>query len=75
LIGSKTTFGMARYDLFTISNMWVGAEAGTGQLLALDELIGKTDANLDCSDILPKQRGMFTFKGKRYGSPFRRTST
>ena len=60
---------MARYDLFTISNMWVGAEAGTGQLLALDELIGKADAKLDWLDILPKQRGMFTFKGKPYGIP------
>lgn len=59
----------ARYDLFTISNMWVGAEAGTGQLLALDELIGKADRRLDWPDILPKQRGMFTFKGKPYGVP------
>jgi multiple sugar transport system substrate-binding protein len=59
----------SRYDLFTISNMWVGAEAGTGQLLALDELIGKADAKLDWPDILPKQRGMFTFKGKPYGIP------
>ena len=58
-----------RYDLFTLSNMWVGAEAGTGQLLALDELIAKADAKLDWPDILPKQRGMFTFKGKPYGVP------
>ncbi len=58
-----------RYDLFTISNMWVGAEAGTGELLALDELIGKADASVDWADIIPKQRQMFTFKGKPFGVP------
>ncbi len=58
-----------RYDLFTISNMWVGAEAGTGELLPLDELIGKADARLDWPDVIPKQRQMFTFRGRPYGIP------
>ena len=61
--------GTSRYDLFTLSNMWVGAEAGTGQLLALDEFIATAGAKLDWPDILPKQRGMFTFKGKPYAIP------
>ena len=58
-----------RYDIFTISNKFVGAEAGTGQLLALDDLIAKAGAALDWQDFIPKQRQMFAYKGKPYGIP------
>jgi ABC-type glycerol-3-phosphate transport system substrate-binding protein len=58
-----------RYDIFTISNKFVGAEAGTGQLLALDDLIAKAGAALDWQDFMPKQRQMFAYKGKTYGVP------
>jgi ABC-type glycerol-3-phosphate transport system substrate-binding protein len=58
-----------RYDFFTTSNMWLGAEAGTGQLLMLDDLIAKAGAALDWQDFMPKQRQMFTYKGKSYGIP------
>jgi len=30
-----------RYNLFTLEGMWVGQEAGTGQLLELDDMIAK----------------------------------
>lgn len=58
-----------RYDIFTISNKFVGAEAGTGELLVLDDLIAKAGAALDWQDFMPKQRQMFTYKGKGYGVP------
>ncbi len=58
-----------RYDFFTPSNMWVGAEAGTGGLLPLDDLIAKAGTALDWQDFMPKQRQMFSFKGKAYGIP------
>ncbi len=58
-----------RYDFFTTSNMWLGAEAGTGQLLPLDDPIAKAGAGLDWQDFMPKQRQMFSFKGKAYGIP------
>jgi len=58
-----------RYDIFTPSNMWVGAEAGTGQLLPLDDLIARAGAALDWQDFMPKQRQMFAFRGKAYGIP------
>ena len=58
-----------RYDFFTVSNMWLGAEAGTGQLLALDDSIAKAGAALDWQDFMRKQRQMFSFKGRSYGIP------
>ena len=36
-----------RYDIFNMSNKFVGVEAGTGELLALDEMIAKAGAALD----------------------------
>ena len=58
-----------RYDVFNFSNKFVGAEAGTGQLLPLDDLIAKAGAPLDWQDFIAKQRQMFTYKGKTYGIP------
>ena len=58
-----------RYDFFTVSNMWLGAEAGTGQLLALDDPIAKAGSAFDWQDFMPKQRQMFAFRGKAYGIP------
>lgn len=58
-----------RYDLFTVEGMWVGQEAGTGQLLELDEQIAKAGAALDWEDFVPKRRGLFTYKGKVIGLP------
>jgi ABC-type glycerol-3-phosphate transport system substrate-binding protein len=58
-----------RYDIFNISNKFVGAEAGTGQLLPLDDLIAKAGAALDWQDFMPKQKQMFTYKGKSYAVP------
>lgn len=58
-----------RYDFFTVSNMWLGAEAGTGQLLALDDPIAKAGSAFDWQDFMPKQRQMFSFRGKPYGIP------
>jgi ABC-type glycerol-3-phosphate transport system substrate-binding protein len=57
------------YDIFSISNNWVGAEAGTGQLLALDDLIAKAGPELDWQDFISKQRQMFVYTGKTYGIP------
>ena len=58
-----------RYDFFTVSNMWLGAEAGTGQLLALDDPIAKAGSAFDWQDFMPKQRQMFSFRGRPYGIP------
>ncbi|HSB72952.1 MAG TPA: sugar ABC transporter substrate-binding protein [Candidatus Methylomirabilis sp.] len=58
-----------RYDIFNLSNKFVGAEAGTGQLLPLDDFVAKGGAALDWQDFMPKQRQMFTYKGKAYGIP------
>ena len=58
-----------RYDLFNMSNKFVGAEAGTGELLPLDDLIAKSGANLDWQDFMPKQKQMFVYKGKTYAIP------
>ena len=58
-----------RYDIFTIGNKFVGPEAGTGQLLQLDDLIAKAGAALDWQDFIPKQKQMFTYKGKAIGIP------
>jgi ABC-type glycerol-3-phosphate transport system substrate-binding protein len=58
-----------RYDIFNFSNKFVGAEAGTGQLLPLDDLIAKAGAALDWQDFMPKQRQMFAYKGRTYGVP------
>ena len=58
-----------RYDLFTVEGMWVGQEAGTGQLLELDEMIGKAGAALDWEDFVPKRRQLFVYKGKVIGLP------
>jgi multiple sugar transport system substrate-binding protein len=58
-----------RYDIFSISNKFVGAEAGTGELLAIDDMIAKAGAALDWQDFIPEQRKMFTYKGKQYGVP------
>jgi ABC-type glycerol-3-phosphate transport system substrate-binding protein len=58
-----------RYDLFTIEGMWVGQEAGTGQLLELDEMIGKAGGALDWEDFVPKRRQLFVYKGKVIGLP------
>jgi ABC-type glycerol-3-phosphate transport system substrate-binding protein len=58
-----------RYDIFNISNKFVGAEAGTGELLPLDDMLSKTGADLDWQDFMPKQRQMFTYKGRTYAIP------
>ena len=58
-----------RYDFFTVSNMWLGAEAGSGHLLALSDSIAKAGSALDWQDFMPKQREMFTFRGQPYGIP------
>jgi multiple sugar transport system substrate-binding protein len=58
-----------RYDIFSISNKFVGPEAGTGQLLLLDDMIAKAGAALDWQDFMPKQRQMFIYKGKTIGVP------
>ncbi|HSB72951.1 MAG TPA: extracellular solute-binding protein [Candidatus Methylomirabilis sp.] len=58
-----------RYDLFNINNRWVAPQAGTGQLLALDDLLAKAGAELDWQDFMPKQKQMFSYKGKTYAIP------
>lgn len=58
-----------RYDLFTIEGMWVGQEAGTGQLLELDDLVAKAGTALDWQDFVPKRRELFVYKGKVIGLP------
>lgn len=58
-----------RYDIFNISNKFVGAEAGTGELLPLDDMLSKAGAELDWQDFMSKQRQMFTYKGKTYAIP------
>lgn len=58
-----------RYDLYVTSNMWLGAEAGTGQLQELDGFISQAGADLDWNDFMPNQRQMYTYKGKVYGIP------
>jgi len=58
-----------RYDVFITSNKWVGAEAGTGQLQVLDDMIGKAGTALDWDDFMAKQRKMYSYQGKVYGIP------
>lgn len=58
-----------RYDLFTLEGMWVGQEAGTGQLLELDDLIAKAGAALDWEDFVPRRRQLFMYQGKVIGLP------
>ena len=58
-----------RYDIFNINNRWVAPQAGTGELLALDDLVAKAGAALDWQDFMPKQRQMFSYKGKTYAIP------
>ena len=58
-----------RYDIFNLSNKFVGPEAGTGELLTIDDLVAKAGSALDWQDFMPKQRQMFTYKGKSIGIP------
>jgi ABC-type glycerol-3-phosphate transport system substrate-binding protein len=58
-----------RYDIFNINNRWVAPQAGTGELLALDDLVAKAGAALDWQDFMPKQKQMFAYKGKMYAIP------
>lgn len=58
-----------RYDLFVISNKFVGAEAGTGQLAAIDDLVAQAGTDLDWDDFIGPQKGMFAYQGVQYGVP------
>jgi len=58
-----------RYDLFNLNNRWVPPQAGTGELLPLDDLLAKAGADLDWQDFMPKQKQMFSYKGQAYGIP------
>jgi len=58
-----------RYDVFNLNNRWVAPEAGTGELLALDDLIARAGVSLDWQDFMPKQKQMFSYKGKTYAIP------
>ena len=58
-----------RYDLFNLNNRWIPPTAATGELLVLDEMLGKAGADLDWQDFMPKQKQMFAYKGKAYGFP------
>lgn len=58
-----------RYDLFVLSNKFVGPEAGTGQLAPIDDMAAKAGAALNWDDFLGPQKGMFVYKGQAYGIP------
>ena len=58
-----------RYDLFNLNNRWLPPEAGTGELLALDDMLAKSGSDLDWGDFMPKQKQMFSYKGKAYAIP------
>ena len=59
-------------DLIEINNAWNVPFAATGQLLALDEYVGKSD--IDRKDFVPVALGTANFNGKLYGMPYRAES-
>ncbi len=59
-------------DLIEINNTWTVPFASTGQLLAMDDFIVKSKADL--SDIVPAAIAQARFDGKTYSFPYRAES-